>query len=204
VDGSGGDRFLGRLDQQVQEVTWTADGRWLLVRTDNLTAGAGDLFGIPVAGDSTSVPLVTSRFTEIEPAASPDSRWLAYTSDESGSREVYVRPFPNTTAGRWQVSNGGGSQARWSPDGQELFYRRPDGWLMAARLADGDAFFVDELRPLFDTSPYFWDTFHQSYDVGQNGQFVFMSLRRITGGQNDFRVVWVDHWLQDLNARLGQ
>ena len=203
VDGSGGDRFVGRLEQQVQEVAWTRDGRWLVVRTDNLTAGAGDVFGIPATGDSTPVPLVTSRFTEIEPTPSPDGRWLAYTSDESGGREVYVRPFPNTTAGRWQVSNGGGSQPRWSPDGKELFYRRPDGWLIAARLAGGDAFFIDELQGLFDTSPYFWDSFHQSYDVGPDGRsFVFMSLRRDNGGQSDVHIVWVDHWLQDLKERL--
>ncbi len=108
ADGSTPDRLLVRLTRQVQEVTWSPDGRWLLLRTDNGAAGLGDIVGVRTSGDTTPVPLVASPFTELHPTVSPDGRWLAYTSDESGANEVYVRPFPATTGGRWQVSNGGG------------------------------------------------------------------------------------------------
>src|SRR5690348_4195400 len=113
---------MARLDRAAQEVTWSPDGHWLVLRTDNGTAGAGDLVGVRVGGDTTPVPLVATGFTEQEPAISPDGRWLAYASNESGANEVYVRPFPATTAARWQVSTGGGEAPRWSSDGRELYF----------------------------------------------------------------------------------
>ena len=94
----------------------------MVLRTDNQTAGAGDLIGVRVDGDSATVPLVASQFTELHPDISPNGRWLAYTSNESGTNEVYVRPFPNTSDVRWQVSNGGGASPVWSHDGNELFF----------------------------------------------------------------------------------
>ena len=109
ADGSGSDVLIGRINRPVQEVTWSGDGEWLVARTDNGTAGAGDLIGLRTTGDSTPVPLVVTTFTEMHPAVSRDGRWLAYTSNESGANEVYVRTFPVTSGGRWQVSNGGGS-----------------------------------------------------------------------------------------------
>ena len=71
-------------------------------------------------------PLLTSNFREADPAISPDGRWLAYTSNESGRLEVYVRPYPSG-AGRWQVSDTGGGFPRWAGNGRELFYRVDDG-----------------------------------------------------------------------------
>ena len=133
-DGSTPERLLARLDRQVQEVDWTPDGRWLVLRTDNGAAGAGDLIGIRTSGDTAPVPLVESNFTELHPAVSPDGHWLAYTSNESGTNEVYVRPFPATTGARWQVSNGGGMQPRWAADGRELFYLDGTGRLVAAQI----------------------------------------------------------------------
>ena len=67
-------------------------------------------------------PLVHTEFNEQNAEISPDGRWLAYESDESGQREVYVRPFPNVNEGRWQVSSGGGTRPLWARNGQELFY----------------------------------------------------------------------------------
>jgi serine/threonine-protein kinase len=204
VDGSGPDRVLARLDRQVQEVVWTADGGWLLLRTDNGTSGLGDLVGVRTAGDTTPVPLVASGlFTELHPAVSPDGRWLAYTSNESGINEVYVRPFPNTAEGRWQVSNGGGESPVWARSGRELFYADADFRVVSARIAPGPSFFVDEVRTLFDGSSLIWDGFHQAYDVAPDGRsFVFISQRRDRSAEAAPRIVWVDHWFQDLRGRL--
>ena len=77
ADGSRPDTGLVYIDRQVQEVDWSRDGKWLVVRTDNGSAGAGDLVGIRTDGDTTPVPMVASSFTELNPAISPDSRWLA-------------------------------------------------------------------------------------------------------------------------------
>ena len=179
ADGSTPERLLARLDRQVQEVTWSPDGRWIVLRTDNGAAGAGDLVGIRTSGDTTPVPLVTGAFTELHPAVSPDGRWFAYTSNESGANEVYVRPFPATMGARWQVSNGGGMQPRWSPDGRELFYIDAKDHLIAARVRPGPTFEVAELRPLFDASGFTIDNFHSSYEVLPGGRgFVFLRQRQ--------------------------
>ncbi len=113
---------------------------------------------------------MASAFTELHPAFSPDGRWLAYTSIESGENEVYVRPFPATTGARWQVSNGGGSQPRWSSDSRELFYLDAAFRMVAAEVRAAPTFEVTELRPLFDASAFSLDAFHQSYEVLPGGR----------------------------------
>jgi Tol biopolymer transport system component len=205
ADGSGPDRQLVHLDRMVQEVTWSPDGQWLVMRTDNTLSGAGDLVGVRVTGDSTAAPLVASGFTELHPAISPDGRWLAYASNESGNNEIYVRPFPNTGAVRWQVSNGGGQQPVWAPSGGELYYLRPDGRLIAAQVQATPTFAVTGLVPLVDASGFVIDNFHTSYAVTPDGRaFVFLSPRRLAVQGRGPQIVWVDRWFRDLAARLRQ
>jgi serine/threonine-protein kinase len=203
ADGSGPDRPLARIDRLVQEVAWSPDGNWVVVRTDNTMSGAGDLVGVRTTGDSTAVPLVASDFTELHPAVSPDGRWLAYTSNESGVNEVYVRPFPDTQAARWQVSNGGGALPVWSPTARELFYLDAENRLVAAELQAGPTFAVTGAAPLLDASGFALDLFHQSYDVGPDGRtFVFLSPRRLAVDARGIRIVWVDGWFRDVEARV--
>ena len=204
VDGSGPDRRLVRIDRQIQEVDWSRDGRWIIVRTDNSTSGAGDIVGIRTEGDSAPVPLVASSFTELNPALSPDGRWLAYSSNESGTSEVYIRPFPNTGDGRWQVSNGGGSGPRWSLDGRELYFLDAGSRLIATQVARGATFATASSRPLFDASDLLLDTFHQSYDVTRDGRFIFLSPRLPGGDSRAPRIVRVDNWFRELRARIAQ
>ena len=83
-----------------------------------------------LTGDAKPFPVVQTAFDETQGQFSPDGRWLAYTSNESGRDEVYVRPFPDA-GGKWQVSTGGGSMSRWRSDGKELFYVAADAKLMA-------------------------------------------------------------------------
>jgi serine/threonine-protein kinase len=206
ADGSAPDRRLARIDRQIQEVTWSPDGRWLVVRTDNGSAGAGDLVGVHTTGDTAPVSLVASEFTELHPAISPDGRWLAYTSNESGTNEVYVRPFPATGSGRWQVSNGGGQVPVWARDGREIYFVDAPGNLVAARVRPGPAFEVAELRPLFDALGTFTlDTFHQLYDVLPGGRgFVFLRERRSGREAAAPAIVYAEDWLTDIEARIGR
>jgi len=98
---------------------------------------------------------------------SPNGRWIAYGSDESGRNEVYVAPFPQP-AGKWQISTAGGNWPRWRHDGKELFYLAPDGKLMAATVnGEASAFAVDAVRPLFDTR---LGGLRYAYDVSPDGQ----------------------------------
>ena len=203
VDGSGADELLAGLDRPIQEVTWSGDGKWLVVRTDNGAAGAGDLVGIRTDGDTTPVSLVATSFSEMHPAVSHDSRWLAYTSNESGANEVYVRPFPETNSGRWQVSIGGGHEPLWSADDKELYFLGPSSQLIAAELKTAPVFEVVRRQTLFDALPFTLDPFHQSYSVAPDGRGFFFTRPRSSGRvSTTARTVMVENWFADLRARL--
>jgi Tol biopolymer transport system component len=200
VDGSAPQRLLSRLDRQVQEVTWSPDGRWLVLRTDNGQAGAGDIVGVRTSGDTTPVPLVADQFTELHPAVSPDGRWIAYTSNESGIQEVYVRAFPATSGGRWQVSNGGGFQPRWSSDGRELYFGSGNR-LIAAQIRATQGFEVTELKPVLSEAGYPTDRFHQSYDVLPGGKGLLFPRPWGAGAARSPTVVEAENWFVDVQAR---
>jgi len=202
VDGSGEERRLTHLGSAAQEVVWSPDGRWIVVRTDNSDAGNGDIVGVSTSGDTTPVRLVASPFTELHPAVSPDGRWLAYSSNEAGTYEVYVRPFPKTETGRWQVSTAGGTQPVWSRDGRELFFLDGAPRLIAARLGPGPGFSVVDLKPLFSTAKFINTQFHQSYDAQRDGRLLFSGTLG-SDQAGDTRLVQVDGWLKDLATRLA-
>jgi Tol biopolymer transport system component len=114
-------------------LSWSQDGRFLLFDVQDPN-GTGNLWVLPMTGgDRTSFPVLHSAFDEIEGQFSPDGRWLAYVSNESGGYETYIRTFPDA-GGKWRVSTAGGSQPRWRPDGKELFYVAPDAKLMAVSI----------------------------------------------------------------------
>ena len=102
------------------------------------------------------------------PALSPDGRWLAYVSNESGRAEVYVRPFPGM-AGRYPISLEGGTEPAWSPRGGELFYRNGPA-LIAVELRTSNALEVVRRTPLFSAADYASDLTHRVYDVTPDGE----------------------------------
>jgi dipeptidyl aminopeptidase/acylaminoacyl peptidase len=107
-----------------------------------------------VAEPARAFPLVQTQFPERAGQVSPDGRWVAYQSLQTGRNEIYVTPFPGGGA-RWQVSGGGGSQARWSPDGRELYFVSADDDLTVASVdGRGSRFEVKDVRPLFRVNLY--------------------------------------------------
>ena len=129
--GSGSDELLSKIDGCIP-TDWSPDGRFILFHTNNnrdqgiIDQRTGyDLWVLSLA-DREAKPLVRTPFHEIQSALSPDGRWLAYASDESGAFEVYVQAFPDGQATRL-VSRGGGAEPRWRADGRELFYVSADG-----------------------------------------------------------------------------
>ena len=108
---------------------WSRDGRFLLYGTQDPKT-ATDLWALPLMGERKPFAVLESRFDEIQGQFSPDGRWLAYASNESGRYEIYIRTFPEA-GGKWQVSAAGGVQPRWRRDGRELYYVAPDTRLMA-------------------------------------------------------------------------
>jgi eukaryotic-like serine/threonine-protein kinase len=150
------------------------DGKFLLFFTGNALSPTGnDLWLLPLDGAAKPRVFVQTEFSETYPAFSPDGRWVAFTSSESGRGEIYVVPFPGP-GGKWQVSQGGGSFARWRGDSAELFFHSPEEGLMSAAVdGRGTAFVVGEIRPLFQPrirNVGFGGSNAHNYDVTPDGQ----------------------------------
>ena len=140
-------------DVDIGQVMAARDGRWLMLRTAPAPPATPDILGLRL-GDSTPVPLVASAVERAVPDLSPDGRWLAYASDESGALEVYVRPFPETAGAKWQVSTAGGSQPTWSSTGRELFYVNGKNDMVSAEIPPGTTFSVGAQRVLFSMAQF--------------------------------------------------
>jgi serine/threonine-protein kinase len=198
ADGSGQAELLLQ-DRDLWEVTYSLDGEWLLFGVIGPTT---DLYAVRVGGDSAPVPLLVSEeFSEEAHALSPDGRWLAYVSEESGSDEVYVRPFPNTDGGKWLVSTDGGQQPVWAHSGRELFYTSR-GSLMAAQVLPGTTFAVGERRALFSIDGYLTDR-HPQYDVAPDDQR-FLMLRDLGGAGEKTELIVVENVIEELKAKVGR
>jgi Tol biopolymer transport system component len=123
-DGSGGAERILESPRPVRPLDWSHDGKYLLF-AQRPASGAmqWDLWILPLEGDRKPYAFLETRFDESSGRISPDGRWIAYTSTETGRPEVYVQGFPGIMTGKWQISNGGGSTPAWSTAGPELFYR---------------------------------------------------------------------------------
>ncbi len=146
------------------------------------------------------VPLVATEFLETAPRVSPDGRWLAYVSNESGPREVYVRPFPNTNDGKWLVSTDGGREPVWAHSGRELFYQEGQT-LMSVEVLPGATFVTGERRMLFSTLGFRTNPNYQRYDVTPDDQrFVMIRTR---GSQEAVELIVVENLFEELKAKVG-
>jgi serine/threonine protein kinase len=139
-NGTGKDESLFQSGTNKLASDWSRDGKFIVFSSQDPKTES-DLWVLPmtpgIPGDRIPIPLLTSEFSESMGQVSPNSRWLAYVSDETGRAEVYVRPFSPgnpTKAGKWQISKEGGSQPRWRADGKELFYTAPDRKMMVAEV----------------------------------------------------------------------
>jgi Tol biopolymer transport system component len=126
------ERLLLETQSDKNAYDWSADGRFLLYRNVDPITGS-DVWVLPLFGDRKPVPVVQTAASEFGARFSPDGRWIAYHSNESGRNEIYVQPFPGPGP-RLQISNEGGDTAQWRGDGRELFYVGLDDRLMAAQL----------------------------------------------------------------------
>ena len=205
ADGSGAPVMILDGERSINEAIRTLDTTRFVVR---LTGRSDDLYVVTRATDSAAtIPLVASeRYNERNPALSPDGRYLAYTSNESGRFEVFVRPYPNADGGKWQVSRDGGEEVRWSHSGRELFYRNGKRELVAANVTLGATFVLGEQRALFSAAGYVRAGTNARYDVAPDDRrFVFLRFvgvgARSDGASSDpLTVIKVDNWLTELKA----
>jgi Tol biopolymer transport system component len=148
-------------------VSWSRDGRFVLYVTNSRTTG-NDIWVLPLTGDRQPYPFLRTEASENWAAFSPDGKWVAFSSTDSGSIEVFVSPFP-PTGRRWRVSADGGSQARWRRDGSEIFYLAPDRQVIAASVStSGTEFTLNGFDPLFEIRhPY--GAYH-AFDVTEDAK----------------------------------
>jgi Tol biopolymer transport system component len=189
--------------RSVEEVTFSHDGAWLVYRT-GVSRDERDIFARRLGTDS-SITLAATGADETSPALSPDGRWLAYVSDESGATEVYVRPFPNTADGRWQISAHGGQEPVWAHSGRELFYRTAgtaSDSQMVMQVTTGHSFVPGARRALFPLTRYIASTTHQQYTVTPDDRR-FVMIRSTEADRTDQLIV-VENFFEVLRSRVGR
>ncbi len=151
-DGTGAEELLISDADGKWPVSWSPDGEIILYVTDSRGTG-NDLWALPLSGDRRPFPIFQTPYAENWASFSPDGRWIAFSSNDSGRPEIYVTPYPPSER-RWRISAGGGSQSRWRSDGEELFYMAPDLTLMAVGFRTrGSEIEVSAARALFEIRP---------------------------------------------------
>ncbi|MFN5202114.1 MAG: protein kinase domain-containing protein [Gemmatimonas sp.] len=193
ANGSGAPELLVEVPGGPNEGLLSPDGRTLMYRTDE---GTGDqhVITMPMDKSAPPTPLVTTA-VNWAPRFSANGQWIAYSSDESGTAEIYVRPFPGA-GGRIQVSNGGGSEPVWSRDGRTLYYRQGDA-LMAAAVSVTPTFAVQSRRQLF-AGAYEASGPHANYDAAPDGRHLLM----LKAKDDRAPVVMVINWAAEVRDRL--
>jgi serine/threonine-protein kinase len=205
ADGTGSAQLLlDDAEQSIWEGVVSADG-WIIGRTGGLlgSAGARDIVALAPGAEGAPSPLVQSAFDEKAISLSPDGRWLAYESDETGQNEIYVRPFPDTESAKWQVSSAGGVMPEWAHSGTELFYVDGQRRMVAAQIRSGSEFGVQERIALFDIGPEYLIIEQEQYtlyDVTADDQR-FVMLRQVEVETPE--VILVQNWFEELKERVG-
>jgi serine/threonine-protein kinase len=204
ADGSGSARLLHEAELDIFEAAWSPDGEWLTYTTLEFTQLNADIYAIRPGIDSTPRPLVVTEFQEFGATISPDGRWMAYISGVTGNDEVYVRPFPDTDDGQWQVSRAGGTEVQWAHSGTELFYVDGSGDLVAVPVEIGATFSFGQATVLFEGSSNFWrNRNYRSWDLSSDDQrFLTSRTVGLGAGETETLVVLIDHWFEELRAKM--
>ena len=189
-DGSGEPELVLAQQDDIAEAAWSTDGRWLVYRVTAQVQGAGDVFSVELES-GTEQALFDNEFAERAPALSPDGRWIAHTSRATGIYEVWVATFPDVQQARHKISEGGGTEPRWSRDGRELFFRDGNDDMAVVEVSDGGEFTFTRPSRLFSASPYRDNSNHFAYDVMPDGES-FVMIRDVAGGQGAPLVVIED------------
>ncbi len=201
-DGSRAPEVLLEAEVSMQPASWAAEGRRLALAVSNQASG-DDVWVLDLDVSSDARPFLDSRFSERHPAFSPDGRWIAYSSDESGNREIFVRPYPGP-GGRIQISNDGGAEPLWSPDGEELFYRA-NRKLMVVEVKKADGKFRTNTPMVLFDDPSETTTQatpdQRNYDISPDGtQFVMIHGQPKSAENEPLKIVV--GWLQAVERDL--
>jgi serine/threonine-protein kinase len=183
---------------------FSPDGTRMLLETRGPETG-DDVSIVTMGPPVETRPLLNTKYSETAPAISPDGRWLAYVSDESGRAEVYVRPFPAVERGLSPISTGGGTEPRWAHDGGELFYTVRSGWtvpgvLMSAPVRPGSTFVAGKPTQVLKIPA----EATLAYDVAKDGRFLFHFQGATSTSEEATRqeIIVIQNWFEELKARV--
>ena len=174
---------------------WSADGRFIVYGAPpNDGTGALDVWMLPLTGDRKPVPIVQGPGIQSRAVISPDSRWLAYTSDESGTPQIYVQPI-GVPGERVMISRDGGAQAQWRRDGKELFFLKPDATMMSVTIDTTHEFQATVPVALFQASGT-TPANRRQFAVSRDGnRFLMISSDRTASGS---ALTVVVNWLASV------
>jgi serine/threonine-protein kinase len=197
VDGSAPQELLWKGDGPELPGRGRADGSMIPFTEDNVR-GDSDIWVLSLGDEPKAQPFLQTPFNEEAPALSPNGGWIAYASDESGSNEIYMRPYPGPGA-KIQVSTDGGDGPLWSGDGKALFYSRGRAMITVEVTTDPNLR-VGAPSKLFEV-PYFLQDFTVNYDVAPDGQsFLMVKPRAHTGATRELHIVL--NWFEELKAKV--
>jgi len=196
---SGAERLTDSKDLQFPTAV-SPDGASLIFTDRSPTTGE-DVMALRLDGPRKVLPLVQTPFDERNGIVSPDGRWLAYEANDTGAFEIYVRPFPNVTKGRWKVSTNGGTQPLWAHSGQELFYFAPDGALMRVAVSGGPAWTPGAPTKLLEARYVVRSGGNtpRNYDIAADGQrFLLLKAGGSDAAVAPPQIVVVEHFDEEL------
>jgi Tol biopolymer transport system component len=150
ADGAGAPVRLGDTFMDGAPNSWSSDGK-MLAFSQGIDGNAADIWAYALESGRPAEPLISSKYSEYQARFAPDSRHIAYVSDESGQPEVYVQPVP-PTGRKWKLSSGGGGSPVWSPDGRRIYYWQGQT-LMVVPVGPGVAFTPERARTLIENVP---------------------------------------------------
>ena len=185
ADGAAPPIQRAETDTRVGAIAESRDREWLVYQ-QGTAANNAHLFARR-RGDTAAVALFKGAASTRAPAISPDGKWLAYVSNETGVGEVFVVPFPNVTAAKWQVSRAGGSDPHWSNRGDELVYRDNDRFLVSVPVTMKPTFSSGTPKRLFSTVPYL-----RGFAIEHDDQRFLMV--RSTGADSHERLSVYENW----------
>jgi eukaryotic-like serine/threonine-protein kinase len=200
ADGSGEPQRLLESDRMQQPMSFAPDGR--LIFSADVPGHGRDVHALAMDGSAKVEPIIASAATDLWAEVSPDGRFIAYDSDESGQFEVYVRPYPDTSrGGRWQVSSGGGRTPLWSRDGRELFYRDYAGAMLAAPVVLTPDFSAGPAIKLFENARYLGagrQGAGRTHDLSADGSRFLMVTELPERSNTELPLVVVLNWFAEL------
>jgi len=226
ADGTGTPERLTESRNAQFPLAITADGTELVFRevnqdggrNDGVQGGTNDLMRLLMGSQETQqshgasktgTALVKTNFNETNGEISPDGRWLAYQSDESGREEVYVRPFPDVNSGRWQISTSGGRTPVWARRGDELFFVSPDAAIQSVRVERSSSWRSSTPTKVLQGRAYFLlgegtGVVGRTFDVGADGKrFLMIKPDSRDAAAQSQKVVVVENWREELKRLIA-